>query len=208
METATAEVIFPAQEGVTRKEPALAMDTAHNSVLINLQVRNLAESLPDLLTFLSLKTAGFKAGQISLKQTEWLKITSDAEVICTVAGEKIEFTSLPQQNNYKAKKFSEQEDTTIAQEVQQLLAKEVIVESPHEKGEFISLIFLRAKPDGSHRLILNLKKLNEKVVYQHFKMDSIWTAITLMKPNCYMALIDLKDAYYSLFEFVLTIRNI
>ena len=28
-------------------------------------------------------------------------------------------------------------------------------------------------------------------------MDSIWTAISLMKPNCYMASIDLKDAYYS-----------
>ncbi len=35
------------------------------------------------------------------------------------------------------------------------------------------------------------------MVYRHFKMDSIWTAINLMKPNCYMASIDLKDAYYS-----------
>ena len=171
VETASAKVIFSAQEGVTRKEPALTMNTSHNSVLINLQVRNLAESLPDLLTFFNLKTAGFKAGQISLKLTKWRKITSDAEVLCTVAGEKIEFTSLPQQNNYKVNKFSEQEDTTIAQEVQQLLAKGVIVESPHEKGEFISPIFLRPKPDGSHRLILNLKKLNEKVVYRHFKLD-------------------------------------
>lgn len=28
-------------------------------------------------------------------------------------------------------------------------------------------------------------------------MDSIWTAIQLIKPNCFMASIDLKDAYYS-----------
>ena len=28
-------------------------------------------------------------------------------------------------------------------------------------------------------------------------MDSIWTAVRLMKPNCYMASVDLKDAYYS-----------
>lgn len=49
--------------------------------------------------------------------TEWRKIMSDAEVLCTVAEEKIEFTSLPQQNNYKANKFSEQEDNIIAQEV-------------------------------------------------------------------------------------------
>ena len=28
-------------------------------------------------------------------------------------------------------------------------------------------------------------------------MDSIWNAIQLMKPGCYMASVDLKDAYYS-----------
>ena len=46
-------------------------------------------------------------------------------------------------------------------------------------------------------MILNLKRFNQHVQYQHFKMDSIWTAIRLIKPNCYMASIDLKDAYYS-----------
>ena len=46
-------------------------------------------------------------------------------------------------------------------------------------------------------MILNLKSFNQHVEYQHFKMDSVWTAIRLMAPNCYMASIDLKDAYYS-----------
>ena len=34
-------------------------------------------------------------------------------------------------------------------------------------------------------------------MYLHFKMDTLKDAIRLMKPNCYMASIDLKDAYYS-----------
>ena len=118
-------------------------------------------------------------------------------MLCTVAVENIDFTSLPQQISYKINQFSEKENGIIDLEIQRLLGKEVIVESSHEQDEFISPIFLRPKPDGSHRLILNLKKLNENVVYRHFKMDSIWTAISLMKPNCYMASIDLKDAYYS-----------
>ena len=63
----------------------------------------------DFLKFFSLKIACFKAGQISLTVTEWRKITSDTEVLCTVAEEKIEFTSLQQQNYYKANKFSEQD---------------------------------------------------------------------------------------------------
>ena len=46
-------------------------------------------------------------------------------------------------------------------------------------------------------MILNLKRFNQHVEYQHFKMDSVWTAIRLITPNCYMASIDLKDAYFS-----------
>lgn len=67
----------------------------------------------------------------------------------------------------------------------------------HSNGEYISNIFIRPKKDGSFRLILNLKQLNESVEYHHFKMENLKNAITLMTPNCFMASIDLKDAYYS-----------
>ena len=173
------------------------MSTVQNSVLNNLQVSTLAELMPALVSYCRLKTETFKAGQNSLKLPEWRKITSDAEVLCTVAVENIDFTSLPQQISYKINQFSEKENGIIDLEIQRLLGKEVIVESSHEQDEFISPIFLRPKPDGSHRLVLNLEKFNENVVYRHFKMESIWTAISLMKPNCYMASIDLKDACYS-----------
>ena len=52
-------------------------------------------------------------------------------------------------------------------------------------------------PDGGTRLILNLKELNEFVVYEHFKMDDIKTIINMVTRNCFMVTIDLKDAYYS-----------
>jgi hypothetical protein len=79
----------------------------------------------------------------------------------------------------------------IALEITKLLGKGVL------KLEYFSPIFTRPKKDGSQRIILNLKSLNQHVTYHHFKMDSIWSAIRLMKPNCYMASIDMKDAYYS-----------
>jgi hypothetical protein len=53
------------------------------------------------------------------------------------------------------------------------------------------------KKDGTHMMILNLKQLNEHVAYHHFKMDTIQTALKLMHPGCFMASVDLKDAYYS-----------
>ena len=68
--------------------------------------------------------------------------------------------------------------------------------SSPEKDDFVSTIFLRPKKDGSHRTILNLKQFNEFLEYHHFKMDTLETAISMMKPGCYMASVDLKDAYY------------
>ena len=78
-----------------------------------------------------------------------------------------------------------------------LLQKGVIIKSVHEIGEIISPIFLRDKPDGSHRVILNLKATNAFVDNSHFKMETIRSILKLIYPNCYMASIDLKDAYYS-----------
>ena len=49
----------------------------------------------------------------------------------------------------------------------------------------------------SHRLILNLKKLNQYITYHHFKMESLQSAVQLLKKDYWMAVLDLKDAYYS-----------
>ena len=64
-------------------------------------------------------------------------------------------------------------------------------------GEFISPIFSVPKKDNQVCLIVNLKLLNEHVRYMHFKMDSIDTAMKLVTKDCWMASIDLKDAYYT-----------
>ena len=42
-----------------------------------------------------------------------------------------------------------------------------------------------------------MKELNEFVKYEHFKMNGIKTIINMVTRNCFMATIDLKDAYYS-----------
>lgn len=94
-------------------------------------------------------------------------------------------------------KFSSQETVKINALISKFLEKGIIVESSHEGGEFISNIFLRPKKDGSYRMILNLKDLNIFIPFHHFKMDSIHTCSQLMRPGCYMASIDLRDAYYS-----------
>ena len=46
-------------------------------------------------------------------------------------------------------------------------------------------------------MILNLSNLNKNTNKLLFNMDSIDSAVTLMRGNCYFAFLDPKDAYYS-----------
>ena len=63
--------------------------------------------------------------------------------------------------------------------------------------QFISPIFCVPKKDNKVHHILNLKKLNSFVVYHHFKMETIQSVMKMITPSCWMASIDIKDAYYS-----------
>ena len=112
------------------------------------------------------------------------KTTSDSEVLETVTSQKIEFDTWPKQlKPLMQPKVSDIQSISIDLEIAQLLQKGVIQPCYHEAGEYFCF--------------LNLKSLNTHVTNHHFKIDNIWTAIGTMKPGCYMASIDLKDAYYS-----------
>lgn len=51
------------------------------------------------------------------------------------------------------------------------------------------------KQSGKFRLILNLKSLNIHIRYKHFSMDSILSVQNILPLQCFMALMDLRDAY-------------
>ena len=48
------------------------------------------------------------------------------------------------------------------------------------------------------RPIINLKELNKFVKYHYFKMETFECALTLLRPNSFLASIDLKDAYFTI----------
>ena len=110
---------------------------------------------------------------------------------------KIPFHSQVYQNHIpREPSWSQQEMIKLKKQIKILLNKGVIEKCYSVKNEYISKIFLVDKPDGSSRLILNLKKLNNFVETYHFKLEDVRTAQKLMLPRCYMATLDLKDAYY------------
>ena len=140
----------------------------------------------------------FSAGQIKHHLRQWQNITSDQCILQMVAGDIIEFDDIPPTNSvYPNNHISNDSIASVKTEIDSLLAKRVLVPCENEIDEFISPIFTVPKPDNQVRLILNLKSLNAYVTYYHFKMDSIHTVISMVTPNCWIASIDLKDAYYS-----------
>ena len=137
------------------------------------------------------------AGRIRFFLEQWKELTSDSTILSAVTGYKIEFFVTPVQLRQPHPiTMAPSESQNVDIQIEKFLNKGIIVVSCHEEGEFISNVFLRSKRDGSFRMILNLKELNNFVSYHHFKMESINTCTQLMRPGCFMASIDLKDAYY------------
>lgn len=79
-----------------------------------------------------------------------------------------------------------------------LLRSGAIKKAKYYKDEFISSYFLRKKPNGKKRFILNLKTLNSFLHCPHFKLEDFRSVKVLISESCYMAKIDLKDAYFSI----------
>ena len=138
------------------------------------------------------------AGSIKLCLINWKRLTMDKSILGFVTGYYIDFISPPLQSREPTRlMFTEVECNFVQQEIARLTDLCAITQSVTEPGQFISSIFLRPKRNGSFRLILNLKILNTFVEYHHFKMDTLSECINIMTPNCFMASLDLRDAYYS-----------
>ena len=162
-------------------------------------------SLSDFPSFIAFSLCGylqarcdnFRAGCVSHSSDAWKRLTSDQEILSTVFGTTIEFDSPPCQQYLPQFVRSDFDTQVIDLEITKLLSKRVIEPTGHSHGEIISDIFLGNTKDGSYRMILNLKKLNQYANKIHFKMDTLNTVIKLIEKDCYMASINLKDAYYS-----------
>lgn len=141
----------------------------------------------------------FSAGQLKDHVGSWESLTNDQVILDAIKHYHIEFEANTPVQPHPPKQihFSPGERDIISEEISTLLRKGVLEQTEYVEGDFLSTIFVRHKKDGSYRMILNLKPLNEFVSYHHTKMDTIQTALKLMRSGCFMASVDLKDAYYS-----------
>ena len=128
----------------------------------------------------------------------WNTLTNDQFVLQCIKGVKIDFISnIVQTTVPREISCSLAEKRLISSEIKKFLRHFIIERAQYHPEQYVSSIFPRPKRTGGIRIILNLKPLNVEVEYHHFKMENLELALCLMIKNCFMASIDLQDAYYS-----------
>ena len=125
----------------------------------------------------------------------WRDLTSDLEIIKIVEGLDIPLVEVQHQSHIPHPLQVSADETKAADEqIQQLLQKGAIEECQHTNpDDFVSTV--RPKKDGGYHMIWNLKDFNKFVEYNHFKMETLKDICQSITPNCFMAVIDLQDAY-------------
>lgn len=137
------------------------------------------------------------AGRLQHFYDQWSNITNDEIILSWIQGYTIPFKCIPFRTDKPCtypKSQQESDDFNIC--INKLLIINAISYCDHEPDEFISSVFLVPKPNGDKRFIINLKCLNKFIETKHFKMEDYRSASRLVTKDCYMASIDLQDAYF------------
>ena len=93
--------------------------------------------------------------------------------------------------------FPPEQAAQVREELQSLLKKGAVVPVSDSQEGFYSNLFLVPKKNGQMRPVINLKRLNQWVSAEHFKMEGIPTLRDLLSPGDWFVKVDLKDAYFT-----------
>ena len=82
-------------------------------------------------------------------------------------------------------------------EIQELLKKDAIKQTSHSQNQFMNNIFLEEKKNGPYRPVINLKQLNQFLLYHHFKMKGLIQVTDVLTEKDFLVKLDLVDTYFS-----------
>ena len=143
----------------------------------------------------------FVGGKIFAAKQQWLTLSKDTWLFDVVHGRVIELTDFPSQSFLpRPLSLSSADRLALDTALVQLLSQKVVESCDPSDGQgFFSNVFPTLKKDGTARIILNLRELNDFVSHVHFKMDTLHDVIPLIQHNSFFCTIDLKDAYFSVY---------
>ena len=120
----------------------------------------------------------FIAGPLSQKWNFWKSLTYDPHVLDAIQRYRLELTDVVVQQIFMG---NIRDPSVIWLEVQKLLKLGVVKEVLPVAGQIVSPVFLVPKKDGSQRMISNLRRLNQYIDYEHFKISSVSEARMLVQ---------------------------
>ena len=89
--------------------------------------------------------------------------------------------------------FKDQE-ILVNQEISGMMKKGEIRESQPHPNQFVSTLFSVGK-DGNNRPVINFKKLNKLIPYQHFKMEGLHSLREMLQQGHYMCKLDMMPTF-------------
>ena len=110
------------------------------------------------------------AGRLKYFQKNWKILIQDPKILSIVKDYDIPFVEKPYQYQIPAKAKFDTQTQLVNQEIQDMLKKGAIEKLSPVPNQFLSNIFL-VKNGGKNRPVINLKKLNSFIPYNHFKME-------------------------------------
>ena len=137
-------------------------------------------------------------GCLSLFVNNWVRISQDPWVREAVTGHRLELSALPVQHGIpRSTSMEPAKVALLSKEVEDLATNGAITPCRNDQEGFFSQLFLVPKSDGAWRPVINLKGLNQFIMTQHFKMESVRTVKAIIQKGDWLLKLDLKDAYLS-----------
>lgn len=101
-------------------------------------------------------------------------------------------TSIP-----KAPAWSPNEKQILSDCISKLIGSGAISLVNFQEGQFLSNVFTVPKPDGSYRLVINLKSLNTFVKADHFKLEDQKTVSRILQKKIFSGYIRSQGRLFS-----------
>ena len=157
----------------------------------------LSEPGPDQLLAQVLRV-GVTAGRLKYFLPAWERLTWNKFILNCIRGYKLSFINEPVQTSVSTAPVLKKSQSLgdVRETIVNLFKIGAVRVCSPTQDQFLPSYLLVKKFNGSFRFMLNLKKLNEFIVVNHFKMEDGRTATRLMCLWDFFMSIDLENAYF------------
>ncbi|KAM3966701.1 LOW QUALITY PROTEIN: ATP-binding cassette subfamily C member 4-like [Aphomia sociella] len=141
----------------------------------------------------------FQAGRLAQYASRWKEMGAPEFILQIITGYRIPFQKKPPLRipDLETDHYRTQESEKMTSVIYQMKSQGVLEVAPLSPS-FVSPLFLIPKSDGSDRPIFNLRRLNQYVQTDPFRLINMYRVPDFIQPQVWMCKVDLSQAYFNL----------